>query len=350
MSQNDEISIKDIALIGKSAINYLRSKWYVIAVVSILAGALGFFYAFSTKPSYTAVSNFVLDEGNRSGALSQYAGLASLAGIDIGGSGGGIFQGDNILELYKSRLMLKKTLLSAVNINGKRELLINRYIEFNNLREKWLKDEKIGSISFLEGQNNLNRKQDSIITDIIFTFNKKYLTVAKPDKKLSIIQVLFNSPDELFAKEFNSKLVETVNDFYTQTRIKKSLQNVKILQKQADSVRHVLNGAISGVAAALDAAPNANPALLTLRVPSQRRQVDVQASTAIYSEVVKNLELGKISLRQEAPLIQIIDQPVLPLAVKKIGKKTAIIVGILLGAFFTSVFLLLKKFIQSALK
>jgi uncharacterized protein involved in exopolysaccharide biosynthesis len=96
----------------------------------------------------------------------------------------------------------------------------------------------------------------------------------------------------------------------------------------------------------MDAAPNANPSLQILRAPSQRKQVDVQASTAIYSEMVKNLELSKMALRQETPLIQTIDEPVLPLAVSRTGKAIAVIIGLFLGALFTSMFLIIKKVIK----
>ena len=53
------------------------------------------------------------------------------------------------------------------------------------------------------------------------------------------------------------------------------------------------------------------------RVPSVNRQVDVQANTAILTELVKNLELAKVDLRKETPLIQIIDTPILPLPFEK---------------------------------
>ncbi|MFC0514815.1 Wzz/FepE/Etk N-terminal domain-containing protein [Mucilaginibacter angelicae] len=344
----DEISIKDF--IGKihSTSSYLKSKWVIILSISILGAAIGLAYSIFKKPLYTASSTFVLDDGNKSGGISQYAGLAAMAGIDLGGGSGsgGIFQGDNILELYKSRLMIEKTLLSESVFNGKKQLLIDRYIEFNKLRDYWKKEENINSISFTGNPNNFSRTQDSIITAFVILFNKQILTVSKPDKKISIIRVDVTSKDELFARNFDLKLVETVNQFYLQTKTKKSNQNIQILQHQADSVRSVLNSSIYGVASAIDAAPNANPSLQILKAPSQRKQVDVQASTAIYSEMVKNLELSKMSLRQETPLIQTIDVPVLPLTVTKTGKIAAAIIGLFLGALITSLFLISKKIIK----
>ncbi len=349
-NEAEEISIKEVILKLASALNYLKSKWVVILVCSILGSLLGLLYTIIKKPTYTATSTFVLED-NKAGGLGQYAGLASLAGIDIGGgSGNGIFQGDNILELYKSRVMIEKTLLSPVKINGKNQLLIDRYINFNKLRVQWKEKDHIASITFNGDPGNFNRKQDSIITNIVETFNKKILDIEKLDKKLNILKVDVTTNDEVFSKEFNNKLVETVNNFYTETKTKKSIQNVQILQKQADSVKRVLNSSLGGVASAIDAAPNANPALFTLRVPSQKKQVDVQANSAIYSEIVKNLEVSKIALRQEAPLIQVIDRPVLPLPIDHLGKLKGTIIGCFIGGFLMISVLSIRKFFTVLLK
>nr|WP_294943026.1 Wzz/FepE/Etk N-terminal domain-containing protein [uncultured Mucilaginibacter sp.] len=346
---DDELTVKDLIRQVGSTIKYVKSKWLLILTFAILCSLLGLAYAFIKKPSYTAVSTFVLEEGNKGGALSQYSGLASLAGIDIGGGGGGggIFQGDNILELYKSRVMIEKTLLSPVVINSKKQLLIYRYIDFNKLRDKWHDNPALASVTFDGDPAHFSRLQDSIVSGLVETFNNKLLSVTKLDKKLSIIRVDVTATDELFAREFNTKLVETVNDFYTQTKTKKSAQNIQVLQRQADSVKRVLGYSISSVAYAVDAAPNANPAMSTLKVPSQKKQVDVQASGAIYGEIVKNLELSKISLRQETPLIQVIDQPVLPLPMSKLGKVKGAVIGFAVGMFVCIAWLLFKKIAAS---
>jgi hypothetical protein len=266
-----------------------------------------------------------------------------MAGIDLGDNGGGVFEGDNIVELYTSRSMIAKALLSKIDISGKPQLLIDRYIDFLDLRNKWKKSDNIDSISFQNPPEKFNRKQDSLLIVVVTDINQKVLAVGRPDKKLSIINVNVKFGDELFAKAFNDSLVATVNDFYIKTKTKKKSLNVAVLQRQADSVKAVLNSSISGVASALDAAPNANPALLSLKVPSQKKQVDVQASSAIYAEIVKNLELAKITLRQETPLIQVIDNPILPLTVEKAGKIKDLLMGFILGGLVAIFYLSAKK-------
>lgn len=346
ITNSGEISLADLISKIKSALGYIKSKWIIILLFSIIGALLGLSYAIVKKPTYTAVCTFVLEDAKSSGGMGQYATLASLAGINIAnGNGGGIFEGDNIIELYKSRTMIEKALLSSCSFDGKNQLLIERYIQKNKLRETW-KKENISNINFEGNPDQFNRKQDSIITSIVELFNNKLLSVTKPDKKLSIISVQVETKDELFSKYFNEKLVQNVNDFYVQTKTKKSSQNLKLLQHQADSVKAILNSSIYGVASAIDAAPNANPQMSTLRASSQRKQIDVQTNSAIYGEVVKNLEVTRMSLRQDVPLIQVIDKPVLPLRVSKTGKIMGVIIGFLLSLFLTVGILVCKKIIS----
>ncbi|KAA8484653.1 subunit length determinant protein [Arcticibacter tournemirensis] len=343
-AQDDEISLKELILKLKEWYRYLLSRWRVIVLAGAIGGLLGFLYAYLKKPVYTAECTFVLEEQGNGGGLGQYAGIASMVGIDLGGAGSsGIFQGDNIIELYKSRSMIQKTLLSKGNFNDKQGLLINRYIEANGLKQEWAEKRELMEISFDIPKDQFNLQNDSVMGIIVNDIKKNYLTVSKPDKKLSIISVKVKSKDELFAKEFTDKIVENVNDFYIQTKTKRSLENLQILQKQADSVRHVLNLSIGGAAAAIDANPNANAAMQILRAPSQRRQVDVQASSAVYGEVVKNLEIAKISLRKETPLIQVVDRAVLPLEKDRTGKAKGIALGGFLFSFLTVIGFLFNK-------
>jgi hypothetical protein len=166
------------------------------------------------------------------------------------------------------------------------------------------------------------------------------LSVAKIDKKLSILKITVNSENELFSKAFTEALVSMVSNFYVETKIKKSVENVAILQHQTDSIRNQLNLAISGVAQSNDAIPNLNSARQVLRSSGQQRQIDVQANTAILTELVKNLELSKLSLRKETPLIQVIDRPVLPLPLERFGKAKGILLGGLLSGFLLVIFLM----------
>lgn len=351
MTENNsrEITVRELVLKVHEWFVYLKSKWLVLIFACLCGVALGYLYAGYKKPTYIAVSTFALEDANGGGALGQYAGLASMIGVDLGGGGnGGVFQGDNLIELYKSRKMIQESLLAESVFNGKRQLLINRYIEFNNLKAKWVNHPILKRLNFMPTKDlNLSRAQDSVLGEVVKEIGKNNLVVTKPDKKLSIIKVQVTSKDELFSKAFNDQIVKNVNEFYVNTKTKKSVQNVSILQHQTDSVKRALNGALSSVAALTDVNPNPNPARQVLRVPSQRRQVDAQANTAILTELVKNLEMSKVSQRKEMPLIQMIDAPILPLQKVVTTRTKGMVIGGFSCIFFMAGFLIARRGFKS---
>ncbi|MBE8727757.1 lipopolysaccharide biosynthesis protein [Flavobacterium hungaricum] len=344
--ENDEISLKELKQKTKEWLKYLYSKSIVIAISIFLGALLGLIYSISNKPVYTATLSFALeDEKAGGGGLGSALGLASSLGIDLGGSGGSIFTGSNLTELFKSRTMVVQTLLKPVSKDGKVISLAEMYIQNAGWRENWDRDSKLKQVNFIPNNKKLvfTRVQDSILGVIYQNISKGNLSVAQKDKKIAIITIDVASNDEQFSKSFCEALVGQVSEFYVETKSKKARMNMDILEFQLDSIRRELNGAITGVAIANDNTFGLNPALNIRRTPSARRQVDVQANTAILTELVKQSEIAKVTLRKETPLIQIVDRPILPLPVEHFGKIKGIITGALLFGFLTILFLIIKQ-------
>lgn len=345
---DDEISLKEFLKKAKECYSYLLSKWKIIVLGVIIGACIGLAYSFVKEPIYTATLSFALeDEKGGGGSLGGALGLASSFGLDLGGSGGGIFTGSNLTELFKSRSMVEKTLLTSVLVDGKVISLAEMYIQDNKWRKKWIDKPRFATIKFSPNANRMKftRDQDSIMGIMYENLSKYGLSVAQKDKKVSIITMDVSSTNELFAKFFCEALARQVGKFYVETKSKKARMNMAILERQVDSIRGELNGAITGVAVANDNTFNLNPALNARRVPSARRQVDVQANTAILTELVKQSELAKVTLRKETPLIQVIDTPILPLAKESFGKIKGIIMGTFLFGFLIVLGLSFKFFL-----
>jgi hypothetical protein len=341
---DDEISLKELLEKGKEWYIYLLSQWKIIVLAGIVGAALGLAYSFSKKPIYTATLSFALedDKGSGGGGLGS---LASSFGIDLGGGGGSMFTGSNLTELFKSRTMVEQTLMTPVTINGKVISLAEMYIQNNKWREGWNKNSKFATIQFLPDTKRkyFTRVHDSILGVIYQNLSKGSLSVAQKDKKIAIISMDVASTNELFSLYFCEALARQVGKFYVDTKSKKARMNMAILQKQTDSIRAELNGAITGVAAASDETFMLNPAMNVRRVPSARRQVDVQANTAILTELVKQTELAKVTVRKETPLIQVIDRPILPLPKERFGKAKGLVMGGFVAGFLIMFFLIFKK-------
>lgn len=347
---NDEITLKEIIPKITEWFTYLLYHWKIIFFFVLIGGISGLIYSIRAKPLYTATLSFALED--QQSGMSGAFGLASQFGFDIGGTGGGIFAGTNLIELFKSRTILERTLLSPVEFEGKTVSFAEMYIQILKWREKWAQNSTLNNIQFLPNadRRQFKRVQDSILGVLYETLTKNNLKVEQRDRKIDIITIEMQSTNENFAKYFTESLAREVSDFYILTKSQKARINMEILLKQTDSIRRELNSAINGVARANDNTFGLNPALNVLRTPSVRRQVDVQANTSILTELIKQTEIAKVTLRKETPLIQVIDRPIFPLRKEKIGKLKAIILGIMLAGFAIVTSLILIRFLKGLTK
>lgn len=347
-TDNDEISLKELIIKIQEWVTFLKSKWKSIFLAGIFGGLIGLSISLFEKPTYKAVLTFAMEEDKGGGGgLSGALGLASSFGIDLGGGGGGgAFAASNLAELMKSRLLVEKVLLEPFLINGSKITLIEYYIQINKLREGWEKKPSLKDIQFLPNADRsyFTLQQDSILQQIHKSLiDKEHLSIMQKDKKVTILSIEVTSENELFSKIFCESIAKETSDFYIETKSKKSKINVSVLQRQTDSVRNALNGAITGVANETDNVYNLNPAFNIKGAPSKKKQIDVQANTAILTNLVVQLELAKITLRKETPLIQLIDRPILPLQKEKFGKLKSIIYGGFLAGFVFVLYLIFSR-------
>tara|TARA_B100000242_G_scaffold289355_1_gene259063 strand:- start:2134 stop:3177 length:1044 start_codon:yes stop_codon:yes gene_type:complete len=331
----------------KSWLFYLLSNLRGIVTITSIFLAFALLYNYVKSPVHYARTTFVLDSESSSNSIGDIASLASLAGINASSfiDASSLFQIDNIQELYRSSSMIKETLLSEDNFGDNNIMLIDRLANNEKINKKW--DRLNVDFSAYKSKSTNLRVHDSILNEVVKIIKKKYLIVDKPSRKTTILEIGFDHKDELLAKSFNEKLVSIVNDFYNKTKTQKTGENLRILERQADSVKKVLDKSILVLAEKDQSIPNPNPLTKVSLVPYQKALIDVQANGAIYQEIVKQLELAKVSHRNKTPLIQIIDKPVLPLENTRLKIFECLVFGIFGGLFFSVLYYSLTRFYKS---
>ena len=334
----------------KDWFTYLLSNLKGIIIITSIFLSLVLLFNFIKSPVHYARTSFVLDSESSSNSIGDIASLASLAGINASSfiDASSLFQIDNIQELYRSNSMIKQTLLTDSDFGNERSLLIDRLASNEKIDKKWDKL-NIDFSSYNSKSNNL-RVHDSILNEVVKIIKEKYLLVDKPSRKTTILEIGFDHKDELFAKSFNENLVSIVNDFYFKTKTQKTGENLKILERQADSVKKVLDKSILFLAEKDQSIPNPNPLTKVSLVPYQKALVDVQANGAIYQQIVTQLELAKVTHRNNTPLIQIIDKPVLPLENSRLKLFECFVYGIFGGLFFSVLYYSFLRFYKSLIK
>lgn len=313
-----EILISDLLVIIKENIKFLIKKVFLITTLSLSIGFLTATVISFRDVKYTAEISLI-NENDNTNKFSSYASLASLAGIDMGTATANVFEGENLIELLKSKRLVAKTLFT--NYDNK-QIFIKKFIQNHKIN-------RYTEFAF-DSTKVLSRSEDSLVRIITDKIVDKELEVVKKDKKNDLIVIRFTDKDELFAKKFIDQLVENTINYYIDYKTKKTIINVNIFQKQVDSLRSLIFSNISNSAAASD--ENINPSKQSGKINIQKHQIVIQSNSALYIDMIKNLELTKISFLKEKPFIQIIDKSTLPLNNNKI-----IFFQVALGAFFLGI-------------
>ncbi len=327
---DEKISIRDVVLRVQEWIMFLLGRWLPIGAGTIIVAGTYITYTLVRSPVYTAETTFVIaGAGGESGVSS----LASAVGVNFSSleSSPTWFTTDNILELYKSYRILKKTFFTYQDFGDGRQRLITRYTEKGKWRKKWNKEPELRPVTFEIPEDQMTQVHDSLLMVVLEKFAKRTVSMAKVSRKVSIISAKVKSKDPLFANFFNKELVKNVNEFYIQTKVKKAFSDVEILQRQRDSIKFVLDSTVARYQDVQNRSPNPNPFVSEVAMEGQRLQIDLESGAQAYKEIASQLEVAKIELLNDTPLIQIIDGPVLPLPDDKPKALKMVVLGILMG-------------------
>jgi hypothetical protein len=320
--------------------NYILHKWKLILLVAVIGGLLGLGFALLKKVTYKSELTFVLSNEDNNDLSS----LTSQFGISLG-SGGDVFSADNIVSLFTSRKMVNWALFQKVpKINEK---LLDLYVKENKLDKEWGKKERYKNVlPFPDDINKISPLQDSLLREIHKDIISKYLAVERPNTKLSFFTIRTVYSNEVFSCYFTKYLVDATAKLYIDTKTSQARLNLQMLQGEADSIHALINGAITATGSATDQVFNLNPALQAERSPIYKSQFRAQVNEAAYGEVLKNLELAKITLQKQSPIYLILDEPHLPLERIGQGKLMHLIAGLFIGPILAIVFIVVKRIAQ----
>lgn len=337
---NDEIQLKDILIKSSEYKTYLLKKKVAILLTSFLFFVIGVVIAFSSDAKYNAELTFTVEEQKSSSKAQSLSGIASQFGFDLGGNASSTFSQKNIIKLLESRGVVVSTLLQNAKVNNKNDLLIEHYLEINKIKESSDKD-----ISF---HNKLTYVHDSISNNIWNSIIQDQLSIELQSDEANIINLSYTSINEQYAKQFVETLIDEMSKMYILHQTKQANNTLSFLQKRADSVFSELEMAEEEFAKIKDINQRIVKASGRLKELQLMRRVEVL--NTMYLEIIKNLELSKITLLNQTPIINIIDKPVLPLKKEKYSKLLFGILGAFLGGFLIMLFYIFNKLFKDALE
>jgi len=335
---SEKILLSDLmSLVGK-AIKYIFSQYLLILKIAIVTGCVGLGYGYFEKDKFIAEATFIVEE--KSGSKSGLGALASSVGFDLGsltGGNAGLFEGDNILDIMQSRLIVESVLLSHVDTtNSSSPTLADLYAASHGINKKWAKDPQLVQFNFYTiPKNEVEKiKKDSVLYVVYQQVVKNNLEVQRQNKKSSIINIQVVSRNQIFSKLFTERLLKETGDLYVDIKTSNMNNNIVRLQKKADSLHSKLYNK------SLETVPlvHVNNGMQNYVVNDDLNQKDKNIVFTLYGEVLKNLEGLKLSQINQTPVIQVLDMPKYPLINQAkswlIFLLGGLLAGVLIGIFF----------------
>ena len=217
--------------------------------------------------------------------------------------------------------------------------------KLNKIKESWLQNEDCKGLSF---HVNKSVVHDSISGTVWASIIENKLIVELESDDANIINLSYNSVDDEFAKSFVETLINEMSKMYITHQTKQARNTLDFLQDRADSVFVELDKSEQEYARIKDI--NQRIIKASGRLKEMQLMRDVQVLNTMYLEIVKNLEISKMTLLNQTPIINIIDKPILPLEQQKTYIRFTGILGGFLGGFFSVCFFVFGKLFNDALE
>ena len=345
-------------------LNYFISQYKLILYITLITSALGLLYGKLQPSTYKATATFIVEDksGKGGGGLS---GLASQFGIDVGGltgGGAGLFDGDNILEIIKSRSIIEKVLLTKMEEPSslKGQTIADYYIQINNLASAFeSKNINVKSLNFASLTDGAKHtiQQDSILY-ILYSRINKNLNVEKKSKKSTIITLEVVSGDQVFSKTFAEDLLKQTSDLYIDIKTGNLSRSIDKIQQKTDSLLNIINNISNKtsklIVPVMEDLVNENAAMKFQKenyrnkftynntTPIEQTTRERTVAYTMYAEMAKNLETLKLSLINQTPVIQVLDTPKYPMFDQRTPARYFLLIGFAVGIVLSFFYALYK--------
>ncbi|MEM9888962.1 MAG: GNVR domain-containing protein [Bacteroidota bacterium] len=348
--ENDEITLKDLILKFKEYVLQIFRSWWIVGIFILIMAFIMYLRARLSETSYIAQVTFMVSGGGGSENVNPLSGLLGQVGIG-GGSGAGDTNPIKVIQLSQSLKIMGRILFSDVEVMGKKDYVANHLIEYYDYKEKW-DDEKLKDFSFQHPKiDSFNRLENRVLKQLHFrlrgTGSEPALIALSCDEDSGIYTMTANTLAEDLSIQIAKKAYETLSSYYTARRIEPQKKRYDAIKTRLDSVSKVLKNLDYRVARSQDQSFGLPDR--TSNIEGERLQREQQIAILTYGEIRKNLEVADYALRSSKPFFQVVDDAMSPAQRVKPSTTTAIILGIILGAFLGILFVVLRKLVMDAL-
>ncbi|SEJ40462.1 LPS O-antigen chain length determinant protein, WzzB/FepE family [Cyclobacterium xiamenense] len=315
-----------------------RRKVLVIVLAFTFSGLA---IAFLLPKTYTASSTFIpqtADSGKASGSLG---GLASLAGISLGGIPGGSEVPPALYPKFVSSTAFRQALLDAkISLPGTIEKVSYRqyFVAIHSPGPLALVKEYTVGLpeKILGGLRATKEDMDHLEIDTgflriskeerrLFTILEEQLTVT-PNEEEGFVTISFDMPDPVMAAQMASYAEALLQKEVISYKIQNAREQLKFTEEQFEEKKIAFEKIQAELATFRDR--NQNIISASVNNELQRLEAEYNFAFTIYSELAKQLEQAKLQVSKDTPIFSIIEPVTIP--TEKSGPKRPFILAVFL--------------------
>ncbi|MES2432169.1 MAG: hypothetical protein V4556_14630 [Bacteroidota bacterium] len=308
------------AELTKAIILKLAKNKLIILIGGIALGALLFFFAYRSKPSYTSRAT-VFPLSNQSENALSGGSLSSLLGMAEASKSFSNEASINIIELALSRNVRESAASERVkNLDNK--TVAQLLIEENNKNKSLFASE----IKIPTDSVQLITKGGSILKDAL---------EAKINKN-GVLELLFTNTNQDLVKPVTEVVIDKISQFYINLRIQKALADYTFTESKIDSLEYIVKG-YDRRAVAMENSTLFTPDRLQYSLPKENLSDDRERYKAQRNAAIANRDEALWRLQKATPIIATLDKPDPPYAVEKKSPVIFGTAGFFIGILITAI-------------
>lgn len=326
----DEISLKDLFLKVFYFVKLIKKNIFSFLIIITTVVFLSYFIPSEIK--YTSKSTLIFNSGSGGNKLLS---LASNFGF---GESTNVITFERFKSISKSKMLLNKIFYKSVEIDGKLDLIGHHLINNFNWREIWQQDRpNLANVDL----NIAGANRDTVLSFLYLPVLAD-LEISEDDGDLVII--VFKSNNESIALNFNKLLVQESMDFFYKSYIDKDIQTRHILKSRLDSIQRNLNILDLKYSNLKDNSYKTVKAKGYIDLLRVERHIKILSAMLI--EAKKQYEIMNFKVLNAKNSIQKVDVPINPLPFSVMSLYVKLFIGLSVGFFFASLFLIAKDFLK----
>jgi uncharacterized protein involved in exopolysaccharide biosynthesis len=315
-----------------------EGKWFIFGITTFFT-ILGTFYAFTLKEEFKSEGKILPEIQSKNGSIGQFAGLAAIAGVDIGNAGAGVdaVRPDLYPDVLKSTPFFLRLFQEKVKNKNNKEITFQIFYNKEVLDGKLRDIDQINKFPKSENYISFNRQTEKNIKDL------KERIVCTYDKKVGVISILVKMPDPVVAASVARFTMNYLTDYIINYRTEKQKRDLDFLAERLQIAKGKYFTNQSKKATYTDQMPQFALRLQTADLQRERIEAEYKTSSSFYSSLLQKYEEAKLKMQQETPVIKVLEPPVVSNLKSEPKKIYYFLISGFLGSMLSIMVLFLKN-------